>query len=117
MTRRSTDITDTDLVRVAYASDQVGAEFLQGLLEEEGIPSLVRRAAAFDVPDLLAAGPRDVLVAAHDAERAREILHMEDPDAGRWPGPGTAPSRLLAGLLIALALVAGVVCVGVDVLA
>jgi hypothetical protein len=117
MTSHSSDITETDLVRVAYAHDQVGAEFLQGLLEGEQIPSVVRRAPGFDVPDLLAAGPRDVLVAARDAERARELLRMDDPDAGgAWPGHG-APSRVLAGLLVALALVAGVICVAVDVLA
>ncbi|HEY6762291.1 MAG TPA: hypothetical protein VI318_22520 [Baekduia sp.] len=118
MNRRSSDIIDTDLVKVAYAHDQVGAEFLQGLLERERIPSVVRRAPGFDVPDLLAAGPRDVLVAAHDAALAREILHMDDPDADAASSAvGPRPSRLLAALLIALALVAAVVCVGVDVLA
>jgi hypothetical protein len=115
MTRRSSDITDTDLVKVGHANDQVGAEFLQGLLEGERIPSVVRRAPGCDVPDLLAPGPRDLLVAAHDAELAREILHMDDPDAGAGHGP--MPSRVLAGLLIALALVAGMVCVAADVLA
>src|SRR5438128_2138394 len=81
------------------------------------IASVVRGTAGFDLPDLLAAGPRDVLVAAHDAGRAREVLQMEDPDAGRRaPSAGTTPSPLLAGLLVALALIAGVVCVAVDVL-
>ncbi len=37
---------------------------IQGLLLEEGIPSLVRRSGGFDVPDFLAAGPRDIVVAA-----------------------------------------------------
>jgi hypothetical protein len=119
MTRRSGDIADIDLVKVAYAHDQVGAEFLQGLLDDAGIRSLVRRAPGFDVPDLLAVGPRDVLVGAHDAELAREVLHMPDPGPAGSSGAASVPmpSRVLAGLLIALALVAGVVCVGVDVLA
>src|SRR5690349_6011890 len=62
------------LVRVAAARHQAEAEMIQGLLLEEGIPSLVKRTGGFDVPDFLAAGPRDVLVAASGAEAAREIL-------------------------------------------
>ncbi len=50
------------LVRVVGARNQAEAEFIQGLLLEEGVPSLLRRSAGFDVPDFLAAGPRDVLV-------------------------------------------------------
>src|ERR1700758_2226291 len=36
--------------------NQVEGEFIQSLLLEEGIPSLMRRSAGFDVPDFLAAG-------------------------------------------------------------
>jgi hypothetical protein len=35
---------------------------VQGLLRAEGIPSMLRRTRGFDVPDMLAAGPRDVMV-------------------------------------------------------
>jgi hypothetical protein len=62
------------LVRVASARHQAEAEMIQGLLLEEGIPSLVRRSGGFDVPDFLAAGPRDIVVAASAEETAREIL-------------------------------------------
>lgn len=62
------------LVRVASARHQAEAEMIQGLLLEEGIPSLVRRSGGFDVPDFLAAGPRDIVVAASAEEAAREIL-------------------------------------------
>src|SRR4051794_38606038 len=51
-----------DLVRVVQAMNQAEAEFVQGLLREEGIPSMLRRTRGFDVPDMLAAGPRDVIV-------------------------------------------------------
>ena len=47
---------------------------IEGLLLEEGIPSLVRRSGGFDVPDFLAAGPRDILVPASGAALARELL-------------------------------------------
>jgi hypothetical protein len=47
---------------------------IQGLLSEHGIPSMLKRAAGFDVPDFLAAGPRQVLVAEEIVEKAREVL-------------------------------------------
>jgi hypothetical protein len=62
------------LTRVATARHQAEAELLQQLLLEEGIPSLVRRSGGFDVPDFLAAGPRDIVVAASGADAARELL-------------------------------------------
>lgn len=62
------------LVKVAYAQQQAEGEMIQGLLNEHGIPSMLRRAAGFDVPDFLAAGPREVLVASERAEEAREVL-------------------------------------------
>ena len=69
------------LVRAAWARNQAEAELIQGLLLEEGIPSLARRSGGFDVPDFLAAGPRDVLVAAGGLDAALEILG--DPRAPR----------------------------------
>lgn len=97
--------TEGPLVKVAYVHNQVEGEFVQGLLLEEGVPSILRRAAGFDVPDFMAAGPRDVLVAASGAATAREVLREigmgAEPQPPRAP---TSPGRLLAGLLIALAL-------------
>jgi Putative prokaryotic signal transducing protein len=61
-------------VKVAYARNLAEAELIQGLLRQERIPSMVRRNGGFDVPDFLAAGPRDVLVSEADVERARELL-------------------------------------------
>lgn len=62
------------LIKVAYAQNQAEAEMIQGLLSEHGIPSMLKRAAGFDVPDFLAAGPRQVLVAEEIATQAREVL-------------------------------------------
>jgi hypothetical protein len=62
------------LVKVGYGQQQAEAEMIQGLLAEHGIPSMLRRAAGWDVPDFLAAGPREVLVAEELAGQAREIL-------------------------------------------
>jgi Putative prokaryotic signal transducing protein len=62
------------LIKVGYGQQQAEAEMIQGLLSEHGIPSMLRRAAGWDVPDFLAAGPREVLVTEELAERAREVL-------------------------------------------
>src|SRR3954452_25601475 len=66
--------TEGELVRVAGGRNQAEAEFIQGMLLEEGVPSVLRRSPGFDVPDFLAAGPRDVLVPQAGAEAAREVL-------------------------------------------
>ena len=90
------------LVRVAGARNLTEAEFIQGMLLEEGVPSLLRRSAGFDVPDFLAAGPRDVLVPISGVQTAREVL-LEADLISSSPGAATvAPARLLAGLLAAL---------------
>jgi hypothetical protein len=68
------------LVKVAYAQNLPQAEMIQGLLLEEGIPSMARRAPGFDVPDFLAAGPRDILVPESGCQAAREALQPPPPD-------------------------------------
>jgi hypothetical protein len=104
-----------DLVRVAGARNQAEAEFVQGMLLEEGVPSMLRRARGFDVPDYLAAGPRDVLVPASGVPAAREVLLQADLLPAAVAGP--RPWRLLAGILVAVVLVAVVLWLGTDVLA
>jgi hypothetical protein len=98
-----------ELVRVAGAANQVEAEFIQGLLLEEGVPSLLRRTRGFDVPDFLAAGPRDVLVPASGVETARSVLLQAELIDERQPG-GINPVRL------ALALAGGLAVLSVAVL-
>ena len=94
------------LVTVAAARHQAEAEFLQGLLLEEGIPSMLRRSGGFDVPDFLAAGPRDVLVPQSGAIAAREALGTPAPPPGApaLPRRGTAAPwvRALAAALAVL---------------
>ena len=91
------------LVRVAAARNQAEAELLQGMLLEEGIPSLVRRSGGFDVPDFLAAGPRDVLVPQSGEAAARETLGVPVPLPAQ-PRRGTAAPwvRALAAALAVL---------------
>ena len=98
-------------VRVATAQNQPEAELIQGLLLEAGIPSLVRRSGGFDVPDFLAAGPRDILVPRGGEAAARELLGTRPPPVRpRTPAPRwvRVMALALAGLIAAL-VVAGVV--------
>ena len=91
---------DGELVRVAGGRNQAEAEFIQGLLLEEGVPSLLRRSAGFDVPDFLAAGQRDVLVPMSGAEAARELLNAAELGPRTGPvRPPPSPALLLAGIL------------------
>jgi zinc-ribbon domain len=108
--------TEGDLVRVAGASNQAEAEFIQGMLLEEGVPSLVRRAAGFDVPDFMAGGPREVLVAASGAPTAHEVLVGAEIIGDGPTRPATdTPARLLAGLLLTVAIVAVILFMGTHV--
>jgi ribosomal protein S27AE len=103
--------SEGELVTVATGRNQTEAEFIANLLLEEGVPSLLRRSRGFDVPDMLAAGPRDVLVPRSGEQAAREILlQAELHDRGAHSGP--APAAVLVWLLAGEALVALVVWLG-----
>jgi hypothetical protein len=95
------------LVWAAGARNQVEAEFIAGMLLEEGVPSLIRRAAGFDVPDFMASGPREILVPASGAQAARDMLVETGLRSSASQVTTTPrPARILAGLLLAIALVA-----------
>ena len=99
------EFAEGPLVRVAGGRHQAEAEFVSGLLLEEGIPSLIRRSAGFDVPDFLAAGPRDILVPQSGAEAAREVL-LQEGLAPNGTGSAPRPGAVLLALLIGLTLIA-----------
>jgi hypothetical protein len=94
------------LVRVATARHQAEAELLEGMLLEEGIPSLTRRSGGFDVPDFLASGPRDILVPASGAELARELLGTPVPGGPAPTGEGTPAWVKSLAVALAVGLVA-----------
>jgi hypothetical protein len=109
--------TEGEPVRVASARNQAEAEFIQGMLLEEGVPSMLRRSAGFDVPDFLAAGPRDILVPQSGAEAARDVLLQAEivgPSAASVR-PVQAPVRLAAFLLLAVAVAAVVLFIAIRV--
>jgi hypothetical protein len=95
---------------------------MQGLLLEEGIPSFLKRSRGFDVPDFLAAGPRDVLVPEAGAEAARDVLSAVEiegegeeraelhGEASLAAGSGeTSPQRLLFWIVVGLVAAAAIV--------
>jgi hypothetical protein len=108
-----------DLVKVARAQHQAEAEFVQSLLIEEGIPSMVRRSAGFDVPDMLAAGPRDILVPSSGEVAAREVLlqadYLDRAEPASEP-PVRNPARLLLGLIALVALVGVIAWLGTELI-
>ena len=65
---------EEEWVKVAAAPNETLALVMKGLLDEAGIPALVRRGSGFDVPDFLSAGPRDVLVPAPVRRRSQGAL-------------------------------------------
>lgn len=109
-------LAEGNFVKVAGAENQAEAEFLQGLLREEGVPSSLRRARGSDVPDFLAAGPRDVLVAQSDVRVARDLLQADGGTLVPDSAVVASPLRVLAGVVIAVALVALLVWLGTEFL-
>ena len=100
-----------ELRKVATGRQQPEAELIQMLLLDEGVPSTLRRSAGFDVPDMLAAGPRDVLVPESGVEVARDVLRQADIEAA--PAPSTVTQRSAARLL--LGIFAGSIVLGLIV--
>ncbi len=90
-------------VRVAFTRNQAESDLLQNILLEEGIPSMARRTRGFDVPDFLAAGPRDVLVPESGAELARELLRETGVGETVDPSqPGTTAPVLQTRIVLAV---------------
>jgi hypothetical protein len=109
--------TEGQLVRVVSAQHQAEAEMVQGILLEEGIPSMTRRAAGFDVPDMLAAGRRDILVPLSGLPAARDVLMQADllPTPA---GPAVERPARLFGVLLAVVVFVGLVAwLGTEVFA
>jgi Putative prokaryotic signal transducing protein/zinc-ribbon domain len=65
---------DGPLVKVAHADSQPEAEFIAGLLLEEGIPCLLRNSVGGYSPLI---GPREVMVPESGADAAREALEWD----------------------------------------
>jgi len=108
--------SEGELVKVAAGRNQAEAEMIQGLLLEEGVPSMLKRSRGFDVPDMLAAGPRDVLVPRSGADAARDVLLQAELLGGQpASGPVDRPARVLAILLATVVLVAIVAWLGTEV--
>jgi hypothetical protein len=103
-----------ELIKVVGARNLTEADFIQGLLLEEGVPSLERRARGFDVPDFLAAGPRDILVPASGVRVAREVLLQSELISSDQPARlGMDKAwKVLACMLAGLAILAILVWLG-----
>ncbi|HTU14557.1 MAG TPA: DUF2007 domain-containing protein [Solirubrobacterales bacterium] len=69
-------------MKVAFAQNETEAEMIQGILRDQGIPSMTRKPEGSFMTDLFAMGSRDIIVPAAAEEKAIEILdsHRRDPD-------------------------------------
>lgn len=104
-----------ELVRVAVGRQLPEAELIQNLLLDEGVPSTLRRTRGFDVPEMLAAGPRDILVPQSGVATAREVL-LQAELADHEPSGGLVPpGKVLAGLLGAVGVV-GLIVLTIDLI-
>jgi hypothetical protein len=77
-------------VRVAVAANLAEAELLQGVLVDAGIPSTWRRTGG-DLPELLAAGYREIYVPADAADEAQALLATVEATSA--DEPDVAPTR------------------------
>ena len=81
------DVQPDGTVRVAVAANQSEAELLQGVLTNAGIPSNWRRTGG-DLPELLAAGYREIYVPEAAAGEAQALLAtFEAPDSEQDAAP------------------------------
>ena len=77
---------------------------------------MLRRSAGFDVPDFMAAGPRELLVARSGLDAARDVLLQNDIAASaavRVSSPRA--TRVLAALLLGVAVLAVVLFMATHV--
>lgn len=93
---------------MAVVRNLAEGELVQGILLEEGIPSILRRTGGFDVPDMIAAGPRDVMVPESGVEAARALLASDvmgleaEPADELGEDPNRFAFKLAAGMLAGL---------------
>ena len=101
-----------DLVRVTGARNLADGEMIQAILLDQGIPSMLRRARGFDVPDFLAGrAPRRARARSRATRRratcspGADMLSAEAPP-GSCPGSGRqrgSRSGLIAAVGVAAA--------------
>ena len=103
-------LAEGELVRVAIGRQLPEAEFIQNLLLDAGVPSALSRTRGFDVPEMLAAGPRDVMVPQSGLEVARDVL-LQAELLSAATSPPLNPARLFAFVVAAFLVVALIVVV------
>ncbi|CAN5701833.1 hypothetical protein BH24ACT20_BH24ACT20_01560 [soil metagenome] len=72
-----------DWAKVGSAPNETMALMMEELLRNADIPVLIRRPVGFDVPDFLAAGPREILVPEIVLPEALQIVE-DTMGTGSW---------------------------------
>ena len=107
-------LAEGELVRVAIGRQLPEAELIQNLLLDAGVPSTLRLTRGFDVPEMLAAGPRDVMVPQSGLDVARDVL-LQAELLSAATAPPLNPARLF-GFVVAAFLVVALIVVVIDLL-
>jgi len=84
---RSSREPDPEPVKVAFANNATEAAVVQGILKEEGIPSITRKPNGTFLTDLFGIGAREILVpAAAETHAARVLADYESASEDDLPG-------------------------------
>jgi len=78
---RSSREPEPEPVQVAFANNVAEADLVQGILREDGIPSITRKPNGTFLTDLFGIGAREILVPAAAEERARDLLKSLEIDS------------------------------------
>lgn len=62
------------MVRVAVVQNEPEEQLLLAMLHDAGIPARAARTGGFHSPEMMAAGPRDILVPEHFELDARSVV-------------------------------------------
>ena len=84
---RSSREPEPEPVQVAFANNAAEAELIQGILRDEGIPSITRKPNGTFLTDLFGIGAREIMVpAAAETHAARILADYENVPKEDLPG-------------------------------
>lgn len=73
-------------VKVAFADNATESDLIQGILKDEGIPSVTRKPNGTFLTDLFGIGAREILVPAAAEEKAKALLAEYESTDQDLPG-------------------------------
>ena len=84
---KSSEGSEGEPVKVAFADNRSESDLIQGILKEDGIPSITRKPNGTFLTDLFGMGAREIYVPAAAEENAKQLLAYLQNDAEHPPTP------------------------------